>query len=59
MTDMDFDKFDFIENSTTRGVTKIRMECLDMNGILCVVIRLLVCYLDGDNKEVLSWHLFA
>ena len=51
MTDTDSGKLDFIEDSTTRGVTKIRIECRCMNGILCVVICLLVRYLDGDDRR--------
>ena len=51
MVDIDSGKLDFIENSTTRGVTKIRIECCYMNGILYVVICLLVHYSDGDDKR--------
>ena len=51
MADIDSGKLDFIEDSTTRGVTKIRIECCCINGILCVVICLSVRYLDGDDKR--------
>ena len=55
MAAIDSGKLDFIENSTTRGVTKIRMECCGINDIRCIVICLLVRYSDGDDKRGIEW----